>query len=102
MSADQAPRRDWLGYLIQSVATISAVVIAMLAWGQHIEGQLADQRVGISGLSARVDAIEAERRDEAEARRAEDAAVTLKLDTMSSSLAAIAAQLDDLRKVLKR
>lgn len=96
------PRRDWVSYLFQSVGTIAAVVIAMLAWGQHIEGQISDQRVAISGISARIDAIETERRAENEARRAADAALTLKLDAMSATLSTIAAQLDDLRQRLKR
>jgi|GEM_PF-4021142 len=96
------PRRDWLGHGLQTLATIIFIALAALAWGDRIEGQIADQRVSLSGLSARVDALEAERRAENEARRQADAALALRLDTMSSTLATISAQLDDLRRVLKR
>ncbi|HZU89605.1 MAG TPA: hypothetical protein VE993_10155 [Stellaceae bacterium] len=96
------PRRDWLGHGLQTLATIIFITLAALAWGDRIEGQIADQRVSLSALSARVDAIEAERKTENEARRAADAALAAKLDTMTSTLATITAQSDDLRRALKR
>src|SRR5579884_3071196 len=71
------PRRDWLGHGLQTLATIIFIALAALAWGDRIEGQIADQRVSLSGLSARVDALEAERRAENEARRQADAALAL-------------------------
>jgi uncharacterized protein YceH (UPF0502 family) len=56
----------------------------------------------VSGLVERVHAIEIERRAETESRRAVDAALSAKIDTMSQELATISAQLDDLRRSLRR
>jgi hypothetical protein len=102
VAEDTPLRRDWLSYLIQSLATICAVVIAMLAWGQNIEGQIAEQRAAFAALAARVEVIEHERASDLAARRAADAALALRLDTMSATLATISAQLADLRKALRR
>jgi hypothetical protein len=100
---EKAPlRRDWLSYLIQGAATFIAVIIAILTWGQQIESRINDQRVTVSGLIERVHAIEIERRAETESRRAANAALSLKIGTMSQQLATISAQLDDLRRTLKR
>lgn len=102
VSLARRPQRDWVSVLMNGAASMVVVVIAMLTWGRGVETQIADTRALLAGLTARVEAIDAERKSDIDARRAADAALTLKLDQMSANLATISAQLDDLRRGLRR
>ncbi len=99
---DMAPRREWVGPLLQALGTIIVIMIALLAWGERIEGEVSAQAAGVAAVEARVSVIEQDRASNVEGRREAGAALDAKLDAMSTQLARITAQLQDQRAALKR
>jgi hypothetical protein len=91
-------RRDWIGNAIQSIATAAMILLGILAWGQHVEGEIADIRETAVMLRTRVKADEQNATINANA----SLALSAKLDALSSQMATISAQLDDLRHEMKR
>ncbi|MGH7109092.1 MAG: hypothetical protein ACREFK_01555 [Stellaceae bacterium] len=102
LSSEARAHRDWLGPLLQAIATVIVLAVAMLAWGERLEGQVSAQAAGVAAVEARVTVIEQDRASNTEGRRAANAALDAKLDAMSTQLARITAQLQDLRDALKR
>jgi signal transduction protein with GAF and PtsI domain len=94
----ELPRRDWIGSAVQSIATAAMILLGILAWGQHVESEISEVRTAHAALEARLHGDEAA----AGTNAATAAALASKIDAITSQLATIAAQLDDLKRELRR
>ena len=90
---NEAPTRDWISIFVQAVATGAVLIFGVSRWETGIDTAIANLQIAQAAMSARVQADEGSLSVYISSLQS----VSVKLDKLSLGVAAIGAQLKDIK-----